>query len=176
MRAFLHADKRRLDYRGFKAWDVPTLLGAEFVTELVIPVLAVAVPLVIALGGGIWGLVVYGRQKRVDRLEDLRKQRRELYSKFIGLIPLLGMSGRVDQGEYQKLKSEIILYGSDDSIRALKVFTGMIERGSSSFSAESKDRIAAYSKLTAALRKDVFPETALEPEQLRSLTPFGDDT
>jgi hypothetical protein len=93
----------------------------------------------------------------------------------MGIIPQLGASGTVTPGEYQRLKSEIILYGSEESVRALKAFTAMIEVGGRHFTADSTARIDAYSVLAAALRRDVFPETNLDATNLRSLTPFGDD-
>ena len=141
---------------------------------LVVQSLSIAVPLLVASGGALWGFVIYLRQKKTERLEDLRTKRRDVYSQFLGLVVRMTQPGQ-HMGEYQRLKSEIILFGSDDSVRALKQFCVLIEVGNPQFSSDSAVRLAAYSELVAKLRRDVFPETQLQADQLRTLTPFGDD-
>ncbi|MCX7302724.1 MAG: hypothetical protein NTV73_00080 [Hyphomicrobiales bacterium] len=137
-----------------------------------IPVLRESLPFLLALVGGIVAYFVYSRQKRLDRMEELRGQRRVLYANLIGTIPLLRTGDAIANANYAKMKSEIILYGSDDSVKCMKEFAKLIEVGGSGFNLDAAVRIESYSRLAASLRRDVFPETKLDAEQLRLLTPF----
>lgn len=136
--------------------------------------LAAGIPIVVVVVSGTIAMLSYARQKRRERLEDLRSKRRDVYARLLGTFPFLKDANQSAHAEYQKLKAEVVLFGSDESLKSLKGFARLIEVGGVGFSDDSATRLKAYAKLLEDLRRDVFPETRLTAEDLERLTPFGE--
>lgn len=133
-------------------------------------------PAAIALITLIGGAFVYQVQRSVDRDNQLRSERRDLYRKFVTSFNSLNahvLQKHADQGlsEYIVLKgleAEIIVCAPDDVVLALKNLTGSIGGYAKSQVRDENEKgtiaqsvRAEYERVVLAMRNDVFGKTSI---------------
>lgn len=130
------------------------------------------VPLVAAAAIGAGGFFAYGRQKRIDRREELIRKRREIYAKFlVALQSFAQVHSDQAQLDYSLTKAEIQVYGSDKVVMAQSRLSTLLEKVGRT-PEDGPRTINAYAELVHSMREDCYESTRLSVDELVKLAPL----
>ena len=137
--------------------------------------LQLVAPFLAAAFAAAFGVLVYGRQKRIDRKEALIEARRRVYKHFLDAVFEHAEKRTEDSRySYDKSKTELILVASDDVLEELVMLqeaTVMDDVALGEW--DVHERILP---VISAMRADCFETTGITEGKLSYLTPIGKPT
>jgi len=110
---------------------------------------------------GVFGILTYIIQKRIDHQKRLQERRREVYSDFFLIL------GQVAHGNAEAMqrvihaRSQIALYGTDPVVSAANALVVAVGTGG--------DVNAAALNLLHRMRKEIFPSTNVQDSEIHAL-------
>jgi hypothetical protein len=145
-------------------------------TELLKSLLPIFIALLTLIGGGI----VYNVQKSVDRSNQMRAERRDLYRKLVRsfhnfvLFELKGTNASIESDllEFRSIEAEIIVCAPDHVVKAIKGLSSKMALYAAEYLEKNEKREAfnelkdTYKQAVAEMRKDVLGSTSISSKMI----------
>ncbi len=135
-------------------------------------------PIATAVLSGFFLLVGYVVQKKLESTRAVAEKRRETYSMFIkSTLASTGARGTgktFDASEEIFWKAQVLLYGSDEVIRALGDLQTLLPRTNNAPTENftQTQTASAFDALIASMRNDITPKNRVNAQELRRASPF----
>jgi hypothetical protein len=131
----------------------------------------------VAVIAGASGIFAYSWQKKLERRAEIARKRQEVYSEVLRTMMLLTKDDPQANEKYRQARADVMLYASDNVVRALGSFSRVVDVGDRSEiatrGAEFRGKaLEAYGNLVASMRIDVIAGAQLTPNELAGLAPF----
>ena len=118
---------------------------------------------------GIFGLIGFFIQRKLERKREILNQKREIYSEFFLVLAQVSEGNREAIPHAIHVRSQIALYGSDDVAKAannLMYTISQNELGTGKLTEKGID-------LLLTMRKEIFPKSVIKKEDIQLLLNLG---